>query len=102
MDELPEETKEKYRRWWLSRSPEDRARLRALNGKPVTIHELVFLGDAEGFPLAAGPGSRGAGGPLAALHPSTDEAPGVLRLPEFLLDDEDGEVAAGPRPGPTS
>ncbi len=95
MDELPEETKEKYRRWWLSRSPEDRARLRALSGSPVTIHELVFLADSDGFPLATGPG--GAGDPLAALHLSPDDPPAVFCLPDFLLDDDSPE---GPRGAP--
>lgn len=87
-EELPEETKEQYRRWWTSRSPEDRARLRALHGKPVTIHELVFLGDPAGFPLATGPG--GASDPLAALHLSPDDPPAVFCLPDFLLDDGSG------------
>lgn len=96
MDELSEETKEKYRRWWLSRSPEDRARLRALNGSPVTIHELVFLGDSQGFPLATGPGQ--ANDPLAALHLSPGDPPAVLCLPDFLLDDDREEGPPG-RPG---
>ena len=100
MDELPEETKEKYRRWWSGRSPEDRARLRALNGKPVTIHELVFLGNADGFPLGTGP--VGAGDPLAALHLSPDDPPTVFCLPDFLLDDEGQQGPAGPPAGPTS
>ncbi len=86
MDEPSDETKETYRRWWLSRSPEDRARLRALNGKPVTIHELVFLGDSEGFPLATGRGD--VDDPLAALRRTADDVPTVFCLPDFLLDDE--------------
>lgn len=89
MEELSEETREQYRRWWLSRSPEDRARLRALNGRPVTIHELVFLGDSEGFPLATGRGQ--ADDPIAALHLSPDGPPTVFCLPDFLLDDESAE-----------
>ena len=97
MDELPNETKEKYRRRWLSRSPEERARLRALNGKPVTIHELVFLGDPEGFPLATGPGQ--AADPLAALGRSPDDPPAVFCLPDFLLEDDGGERGAEPPPG---
>lgn len=92
MEELSEETKEQYRRWWLSRSPEDRARLRALNGRPVTIHELVFLGDSEGFPLATGPGQ--ANDPLAALHLSPEDPATVFCLPDFLLDDQGGEGPA--------
>lgn len=87
MDELPEETKEKYRRWWLSRSPEDRARLRAYNGKSVTPHEIVFLADSDGFPLAGDPGQ------------SSDLAP-VFNLPAFLLAEEGGDPAGGDPPEP--
>lgn len=82
---MPEDTKEKYRRWWLNRSPEDRARLRALNGTPVTIHELVFLGDPDGLPLATEPGQ--AADPLAALHLSPDGPP---------AEDEGGEPRWAP------
>lgn len=98
MDELPEDTKEKYRRWWLNRSPEDRARLRALNGTPVTIHEFVFLGDPDGLPLATEPGQ--AADPLAALHLSPDGPPAVFCLPDFLLDDAEGEEGGAGQPGP--
>ncbi len=100
MEELSEETKEQYRRWWLSRSPEDRARLRALNGRPVTIHELVFLEDSEGFPLATGPSP--ASDPLSALHRLPGEPPAVFCLPDFLLDDPGEEGPAGPPAEPTS
>ena len=99
MEELSEETKDQYRRWWLSRSPEDRARLRALNGKPVTIHELVFLEDAQGFPLATGPDA--AADPLAALHRLPDDPPAVFCLPDFLLDDAREDGSAGPPAEPT-
>ncbi len=98
MDELPEETREKYRRWWLSRSPEERAQLRALNGKPVTIHELVFLADADGFPIATGPPeSRD---PAATPLPP-DLPPAVFYLPEFLLEQGDEESPTGPIEGST-
>ncbi len=93
MEELPEDTKEQYRRWWLSRSPEDRARLRALNGRPVTIHELVFLGDAAGCPLATAP--EAAADPLAALRQGPGDAPTVFCLPDFLVDDQSEEGVAG-------
>ncbi len=99
MDELSEETREQYRRWWSSRSPEDRARLRAMNGRPVTIHELVFLGDSEGFPLATSPGERI--DPLAALHPSPGDAPTVFCLPDFLTDEGD-DASPGRPAGPPS
>ncbi len=86
-DETPahmsEDTKERYRSWWLSRSPEERARLRGLNGSPVTPHELVFLNDSEGLPLAGDPGH------------ATDP-PGVFLLPEFLFDEEGDEGGARP------
>jgi hypothetical protein len=74
-EELPEEAKEKYRRWWSSRSPEERARLRALNGQPVTTHEFVFLTDSDGLPFAAGPGEAG-------------DSPVPFHLPNFLLHEE--------------
>ncbi len=86
MDELPEETKERYRRWWMSRSAEERAQLRALNGQPVTIHELVFLADSDGFPLATGPREPSDPTQLSPMPP--DLPPAVFLLPDFLLDDE--------------
>ncbi|MDQ4131704.1 MAG: hypothetical protein M3179_00505 [Actinomycetota bacterium] len=82
MEELPEETKERYRRWWLSRSPEDRARLRAYNGKSVTPHEIVFLADSDGFPLTGGPGEN------------SDRTP-TFNLPDFLLGDEGATADPG-------
>ena len=87
MDELSEETKEKYRRWWMSRSTEERARLRALNGKPVTIHELVFLADSDGFPLATGPREPTDPAQLPPVPP--DSPPAVFLLPDFLLEPEE-------------
>ena len=73
---MPEETKERYRRWWSNRTVEDRARLRALNGQPVTPHELLFLDDPEGFLLTARPGE------------ASDSA-GVFSLPDFLSLEQD-------------
>ena len=96
MDELPEETKEKYRRWWMSRSAEERAQLRALNGQPVTIHELVFLADSDGFPLATGPRETADPTQLSPMPP--DLPPAVFLVPDFLLDDEGEE---GPTDLPT-
>lgn len=79
MDDLTDETKEKYRRWWMNRSPEERARLRAFNGQSVTPHEIVFLADSDGFPLAAG-------------RDATSDPTAVFTLPDFLL----AEEGAGP------
>ncbi len=83
--EMSEETKERYRSWWLSRSPEERARLRGLNGRSVTPHEFVFLSDSEGFPLATDPGH-------------VTDPPGVFLLPEFLFHEE-GEESHPPPAG---
>jgi len=88
-EELPEETKEKYRRWWLSRSPEERVRLRAMNGQPVTAHELAFLADAEGFPVEMRPGE--AGDAVAVFHLPPGDPTTVFRLPDFLLLEETEE-----------
>ena len=95
MDELPEEMKEKYRRWWMNRSAEERAQLRALNGQPVTIHELVFLADSDGFPLATAPRETADPTPLSPLPP--DLPPAVFLLPDFLLQQDE----EGPNESPT-
>lgn len=87
MDELSEETKERYRRWWTSRSTEERAQLRALNGQPVSIHELVFLADSDGFPLATGPREPADPTELPPVPPGSP--PAVFLLPDFLLDHKD-------------
>jgi hypothetical protein len=87
--ELPEETKEKYRRWWSSRSPEERVRLRAMHGQPLTAHELAFLTDSEGFPVEMR--ASEAGEPVAVFHLPAGDPTAVFRLPDFLLSDETDE-----------
>jgi hypothetical protein len=91
-EELPEETKEKYRRWWSSRSPEERVRLRAMNGQRVTAHELAFLTDAESLPMEMRPGE--AGDPVAVFHLPSGDPTAIFHLPDFLLRQE-GEAEKG-------